>query len=471
MPSPEARPATRLRWLAAKEWRELVASRATLVVALCVGPLVGHAFATAVSLYGEASGAGGGPAALSQGLSPLDGIVVPTFGAYAIAAMLLFPFVGIRAIAAEKETGALSLLVQSRADLGTIIAVKFVVLLAAWILAWIPGLVALAMWRASGGHLYAPEVATVLAGHALRGTLVIALAFAAAAVTDGAASAAVLTLAVTLGTWALDFIGQVRGGIAMSLARFTPDSVIRVFEHGELRLDLVLATAALTLVLLALTVVWLRPARSLPWRLGASALLVASAALGVASAVYTRASWDASEDRRSSFAVADERMLGTIREPLYVTAHLAPDDPRLADLERGVLRKLRRTLPSVHIDYAARSATGLFEGPAEHYGEVWYRLGPREAMTRSTTVPIVLETIYGLAGLTPPTPFQGNAYPGYPHVAHIRLVGFLFYGLWPAAVFLTWFTHRRHPKLLGKQTSKTSGKRKRLETTDLADRS
>src|SRR6185295_18110228 len=124
------------RWLVAKEWRELVASRATLVFALCVGPLVGHAFATAVSLYGEMSGAGGGPAALAQGLSPLDGIVVPTFGAYGILAMLLFPFVGIRAVSAEKESGALSLLVQTRVGLGAMVVVKFLVLLAAWVLAW-----------------------------------------------------------------------------------------------------------------------------------------------------------------------------------------------------------------------------------------------------------------------------------------------------------------------------------------------
>ena len=454
---------TRLRWLAAKEWRELLASRATLVFALCVGPLVGHAFATAVSLYGEASGAGGGPAALSQGLSPLDGIVVPTFGAYAIAAMLLFPFVAIRAVAAEKESGALSLLVQSRASLGAMIAVKFVVLLAAWVLAWLPGAVALALWRANGGHLYAPEVATVLAGHALRGAIVIALAFAAAALTDGAASAAVLTLAATLGTWALDFISQVRGGLAMSLARFTPDSVIRVFEHGELRLDLALATAALTLVLLALTVAWLRPARSLSWRLGTSGVLIAAAALGCVSAVRARPSWDLSEDRRSSFAVADEVTLGKIREPLHVTAHLAPDDPRLADLERGVLRKLRRTLPYVSIDYAARGATGLFEGSTEHYGEVWYRIGEKQAMTRSTTVPIVLETIYGLAGLTPPTASESNAYPGYPHVAHIRLTGTLFYLFWPVAVLGAWLTYRRQPK--------PRVKRKPPETTDLADRS
>ena len=435
----------RWRWLAAKEWRELVASRAMLVFALCLGPLVGHAFATAVDVYGEASGAGGGPAALAQGLSPLDGIVVPTFGAYAIAAMLLFPFVAIRAVAAEKESGALSLLVQSRVSLGTMIVVKFVVLLGAWILAWVPGVVALAMWRASGGHLYSPEVATVFAGHVMRGALVIALGLAAAAVTDGAASAAVLTLAVTLGTWALDFIGQVRGGTAMSLARFTPDSALRVFEHGELRLDLLLATAAIIAALLAFAVVWLRPARLVRARLGITAAVVIAAALVCVASARISTSWDMSEDRRSSFATADEALLRTIHAPLYVTAHLAPEDPRLADLESGVLRKLRRTLPAVHVDYAARGATGLFEGSAARYGEVVYRLNDKEAMTRSTTVPIVLETIYGLAGLTPPTAGAADAYPGYPHVAHIRLIAPLFYVLWPVVVLILWWTsrHRR----------------------------
>jgi len=35
----------------------------------------------------------------------LDGILVPTFGAYDLAVTLLFPFVAIRVIAAEKESG------------------------------------------------------------------------------------------------------------------------------------------------------------------------------------------------------------------------------------------------------------------------------------------------------------------------------------------------------------------------------
>src|SRR6202008_1770664 len=97
--------------LLAKEFRELLASRAFWLLLLFVGFLVGHSFITAVGLYTEMSG-NGGPAALPQGLTPLDGILVPTWGAYDLAATLLFPFVAIRLIAAEKESGALKLLLQ-----------------------------------------------------------------------------------------------------------------------------------------------------------------------------------------------------------------------------------------------------------------------------------------------------------------------------------------------------------------------
>ena len=72
----------RLLLLAKKEFRELMASRAYWLLLLMIGPLVGHSFITAVDLYAEASGIGGGPAALSQGLTPLDGMLMPTFGAY-----------------------------------------------------------------------------------------------------------------------------------------------------------------------------------------------------------------------------------------------------------------------------------------------------------------------------------------------------------------------------------------------------
>src|SRR4051794_29748384 len=48
------------------------------------------------------------------------------------------------------------------------------------------------------------------------------VAVAAAAIMPGAANAAIVTLAFTLGTWALEFIAAGRGGILQQLASFTP---------------------------------------------------------------------------------------------------------------------------------------------------------------------------------------------------------------------------------------------------------
>src|SRR6185503_18012237 len=93
--------------LLAKEFCELLASRAFWLLLL----FVGYSFITAVGLFAEMSGSGG-PAALPQGLTPLDGVLVPTWGAYDLAATLLFPFVAIRMVSSEKESGALKLLLQ-----------------------------------------------------------------------------------------------------------------------------------------------------------------------------------------------------------------------------------------------------------------------------------------------------------------------------------------------------------------------
>src|SRR3954470_5842853 len=110
--------------LLGKELRELFSSRAYWLLLFMIGPLVGHSFITAVDTYAEASGIGGGPAALAQGLSPLDGILVPTFGAYDLAATLLFPFVAIRLVASERASGAAKLMQQSPASAAAMLAAK-----------------------------------------------------------------------------------------------------------------------------------------------------------------------------------------------------------------------------------------------------------------------------------------------------------------------------------------------------------
>ena len=438
-----------------KDWRELVTSRAFLIFALLVAPLVGHTFRIAVATYVEMSGVGGENAALSQGLSPLDGLVVPTFGAYVLALSLLFPFAAIRLVAAEKESGALDLMLQSRHSLTRQLSVKFAVLLVAWLAAWTPGLVALGIWRSQGGHLYAPEVLSVLSGHLLRAALVISIALLAAAVTEGAAAAAVLTLAFTLASWALEFVAQVQGGLAQQLAELAPEGMLRAFERGEIRLDVIGVMLVTVVSNLAVAILWLHPGRQrgFRWAVTLGVLVVSTALTALAGDV--RGSWDVSEDRRNSFSPADERALSAIRAPVRVEVNLAPEDPRLADLDREVLRKLRRTVPNLVVVNTAQSRTGLFSPPsvpspsaqnkqraAQSYGEVWYQVGAKREMTRSSVEPIVLEVIYRLAGTAPPAR-EESSNPGYPLVTQPDTASYIFYLIIPALVAAAWWWMRR----------------------------
>src|SRR5712671_1330818 len=189
--SPETATFARARFgpLLAKELREAASGRALWTMLLILCPLVGYGFFQAVSLYGEASSAARDSPALASGLSPLDGVLVPTFGALYLAVTLLFPFVAIRTLGREKETGALRLLVQLPYHSATLIAAKMVAIGVAWLIAVIPALSAIAIWAVLGGHVSAPETLNLLLGQLLYGLLVGAIALFAAAVSDGAATA------------------------------------------------------------------------------------------------------------------------------------------------------------------------------------------------------------------------------------------------------------------------------------------
>src|SRR5258706_12117049 len=156
--------------LLVKELWEILSGRALwtmLLLLMC--PLIGYSFFQAVSLYAEASAAGLQSPVLASSLSPLDGILVPTLGASYVAVTLLFPFVAIRVLGQEKESGALRLLIQLLYRSSTLVAAKLVAVAVAWVLASIPALSALAIWRMLGGHLSAPETMNLLFGHLLYG--------------------------------------------------------------------------------------------------------------------------------------------------------------------------------------------------------------------------------------------------------------------------------------------------------------
>lgn len=430
--------------LLAKEARELLASRAYWLLLLAAGLLAGHSAITSFDTYAEMSGVGGGPSALRQGLNPLDGIVIPMAGTLSLVATLLLPFVVIRQIGRERTTGAWKVMVQGPAGIGSMVTAKVVVLLAGWGFAWLPTIIALGLWRAAGNHLDAAETFGVGLGQLLFAWLIIGVAAAAAAIATQEATAAIIALSFTIGGWALELLGALRGGVFSTLAGFSPSNLLRTAEQG------LLAPAPLTALLLLgalgvwLATIWLRPGQTLTRQILASGIGAGLAMIAIGAASRIHRYGDLSEDRRNSFSRADAAALRELPDRLDIAVHLAPEDPRLTDLERGVLGKLERAVPRVSITNVARSRTGLFERD-ESYGEITYSYQGRVVSSRATTPEIVLETIYQLTGSPAPNR-EETGYPGYPLAARPGNPGLVLFGGWPLLLALCYWWSRRVPK-------------------------
>src|SRR5207247_1086433 len=236
----------------------------------------------------------------------------PTFSACEVAAAFLLPFVAIRLVAGDRQSGALKIELQHPMSAFTRITAKAMVLFAGWIVGSAAPLVALVLWKSYGGTLYAPELLTVAAGHLLNAGLTIALAAATAFLTDHPSTAAIVTLSVTVGTWILNFIAAVQGGVWEQAAAYTPTAMVAQFQHGLIRLDVVLIALALVGTGLALAAIWMRIGIAVRHRVRDSIALGAIATIVVVACTYATASWDTSESRGNSFPEADEAALRQI---------------------------------------------------------------------------------------------------------------------------------------------------------------
>ena len=217
---------SRFFWLVAKEWRELAASRAWWVMLLLIGPLVGVSFVSAVRTYAELSGLNGTAAGVGEAFSPLVGVWAPTFSACELAAAFLLPFVAIRIVGGDKQSGALVLETQQPMSPFRRIAAKAIVLLAAWLSALVPAGLAVLLWRGYGGSVYPPELLTLAFGHVLNAGLTIAVAAAAASMTEHPSTAAIVMLRVTVGTWIVNFIAAVQCGLWQRIVDYTPTAMV-----------------------------------------------------------------------------------------------------------------------------------------------------------------------------------------------------------------------------------------------------
>ena len=325
------------------------------------------------------------------------------------------------------------------------IGAKAVVLLTAWCVAMLPALLAAALWTLYGGSSYGPEIATVIFGHVLNACLTIALGAAAAAVAEHPSTAAILTLSVTVGTWVVSFIAALQGGFWEQAAAFTPPALVAQFQHGLIQLSVTLCALVIVLAGLALAAIWMRLGVATRKRVGESIATLAAAAGLVAFSTFVRPSWDTSENRQNSFSRSDEAALATITAPLHIEAHFASGDSRRYELERMALSKLRRVMPQLTVTYVSLTSVGLYEQNTAHYGEIIYTLGAKQETSRIVTADGVLETIYGLAGVTPAVDSDATIFRGHPLAVPPKYAGLVFYGLWPSAIAAAWFIrYRRH---------------------------
>lgn len=439
----------RITWLFfQKEVRELVVSRALWAMVLISAPLVGFSFIQAVRLYAQSSANAARLPQLTANLSPLDGIIVPTFGAVYLMNTFLLPFVAIRLIGNEKQTGALKLVLQLPIGINRLVAVKLAALGVGWSIALLPTLSALAIWGwLLGGHLYWPELLTALLGHALYAFAIAGVAFLAAAVTESSATAAIVALAFTLGSASLEFAGANGTGLLRAIAAFSLSPALRGLERGLLGSPTAVTLLVLGLGFLALSVVWLPPGVSRRQKLVRTGAVVGVAAQAVLLAVQLPLYLDVSENQRNSFNAADMRELRKMPKELKVNVNLALNDSRLTDLDRNVLSKLQRSMPHVTITYAETNSSSLFGGTSgANYGLVTYTYGTKEGISRATTAREVLPLIEALDGRTV-VPDPTAVYPGYPLVASADTAGVWFYALLPLLAIAGWWYCQRAPSV------------------------
>jgi ABC-2 type transport system permease protein len=277
--------------------------------------------------------------------------------------------------------------------------------------------------------------------------LIGAIALFSAAISESAATAALITLSFTIGSWVLDFALAGQPGVLGLLSQLSLTQTLRTFEQGLLSAGLVVGLAAAILGFCMLAAIWLHPGVPIQAKLARSLACTGGMAALLVVATQIRLSADLAEDRRNSFPAADRRELAKLYEPLVITVHLAPEDPRYADLRRNVLAKLERAMPRVNIRLAGGGQTIVGSSTDESYGEIEYSYGGRSTRSRSTSHREALPILYGLAGRQIPTPIAGEEYPGYPLVADAQIALPWFFAVLPLSIVLAWWWMSRPPPL------------------------
>lgn len=419
-----------------KEFGELSASRSFWVMMLFLSPLVGFSFIEAANLYSNASTTTLGDEILLNSLSPLEGLVMPTFSALYLSETFLLPFVAIRILGIEKQFGSLKFILQLCPRMFLPIAVKATVLIFAFFATLIPVGSALCIWSQQGGYLYAPEVAVLLLGHFLYAITIIAISFFAVAITDSPQTAAIVTLAFTITSWVIEFAGQNQANLK-ALSWLSVSANLRAFENGLFSLPTTLGFIAVSIFLLIMASVWIRTGES--WLTKSRETAISTAILivlmfGASNAFYYR---DFSENRINSFNPKNEAQLLKLDKPLKITVHLKPEHSAAVDFERNFVSKIRRVVRNLQVIYLPPDESGKFGEGDPSFGEITYDYDGARMVTHDVGPIKGLEILHFMTGIALEGELK-SAYPGHPHHIDVENYKLWFYVILPLLIALSW---------------------------------
>ncbi len=418
MPSPEhLSKFTLVRLVLLQEIRSLLIAPSLWIMLIIVSLLLGYSFFQALDLFSQASRTALSFPEMASGMNPLEGIFVPAFGAYYLSQTLLLPFVAIRLIGLDKQSGAFKLLLQLPLSPLTLCGLKLTAMGLVWLLSLLPAVSAIIVWKNLGGHIYLPEIILLLTGHGLYSLAVITIAMFAATVSDSLPTAAIFCLSVTLGSWVLDFAADGQTGTLATFGHFSLTAMLHQFESGLLASPFVVSFLALSLLFFLLTVIWFHPGQQILVKLKHSFITLICTSLAVYISVLTPQYKDFTENKRHSFNPADSRALHNLPTPLSITIHLNPQDSRLIDMEQDILAKLKRNVPKLKLKYVQNTTNGLFNAAVnDKYGLLIYEYNGQQRQSYSNSQKEILPLIYQLAGIeVSPDPIP--TYHGYPLVA------------------------------------------------------
>ncbi len=419
-----------------QELRGLSGSSALWCLLAALSLLLGYSFMQAVNLFSQASQTALTYPALAGGMNPLEGIFVPTFGAYYLIETLLLPFVIIRLIGQDKQNGTLKLLLQLPLSPATLNLIKLVAMAGVWLLILLPGISTIIVWHGLGGTVYFPEILCLLLGHTLYTLLIICIAMFATAISNSLPTAAMICLATTLGSWVLDFAAG-NGGWLGILGNWSFTTRLRQFESGLLSSNSIVYFFGLALFLFISTSIWIHPGRSLHNKLKSLAWAAALLLLVFGAIMQRPAYIDVTENHKHSFNPAATRALKKMQKPLKITIHLTREDGRLYDFEHEILAKLRRIVPHLQVVFSKTQSAGLF-GAAEddNYGLIEYDYAGKHEQSYSNSTQEILPLLYALAGQKV-KPDKVLEYTGHPLVTDAGNFQWWFYLILPSAFLFT----------------------------------